>query len=221
MLIAEQLEKHGAVAGTSFRQAITDLIITLGLQNIIETGTLYGTGTTAAVLDGLEALGTDGKFISIECNPHNFLKARANTKGRPVRLLKGLSIPKELRPKLSEIDFSDYPDDTIVDHQPEKRAKNYFDETNYPGTDCLLDVALRMMSYQPDLVILDSGGHIGTIEFNYLMSKVKGEFYLALDDTRHVKHRKTVEQIKADCRFTDYFSTDEKFGSGIYKVQVH
>lgn len=220
MQIAEQIAPGGIVAGTEFMDAITDLVASGKLTRIIETGTYQGTGTTKAVIDGLMEHKLPSIFISIECNPINYAIAVRNNRGKPVKLLKGLSIPRYLLPKKEDIRFDDYPDSCIVDHSEETRQQKYYDETNHKGADSLIDVALRMTNPYPELVILDSAGYIGTIEFAYLMQRIKGPFYLALDDTNHVKHAKTVKLIETDNRFTLTFSSAQKFGSRIYQVQT-
>jgi hypothetical protein len=222
MQIAETLSKSGMSAGTAFMSALSDLVASKKLTRIIETGTYHGTGTTRAILDGVARHeNRPVSFVSIEVNPYNYQMALSNNKGQPVTILNGLSIPKSLLPKKEQIEFNDYSDEVIVDHFPHNRAELYYKETGFEVPDKQLDKALLLTSYYPNLVVLDSAGHIGTIEFDYLMGKVKGEFYLALDDTRHVKHSKTVEKIENNPgQFQIVFETDEKFGSRIYRVNV-
>lgn len=221
MRIAEDIAKDGVLAGTQFTDAITDLVYTNKMTRIIETGTYHGTGTTRAVLNGIHKHKVKPvHFVSIEVNPEYYATARRNTFGEPVSILKGLSIPKGLLPKKSEITFEGFTDETIIDHQPESRQELYYKETNYNVNDARLIEAMMIVDYRPELVILDSAGHIGTLEFDYLMSLVSGGFYLCLDDTRHVKHSKTVQKIETDHRFTLIKAFEEKFGSRIYKVQI-
>ena len=218
MQIAEEIEKGGVTAGTAFKDAITYLVAKEGLSRIIETGTYHGTGTTDAIIKGIQAHGQfPVAFVSIEVNDQNFRIALKNTAMKPVHILKGLSIPRSLLPPKESIRFDDYPESAIVDHQQENRAELYYNETDTTFPDNLLDQALEYTDYKPELVVLDSAGHIGTIEWEYLMAKIKGSCYLALDDTNHVKHLKTVEQIQTDSRYTLVFDTQEKFGSRIYQ----
>jgi len=222
MQIAEQLVKNGMAAGTAFMDAITKLIVDNKITRVIETGTYLGTGTTQAVWKGLEATGEQTRtFVSIEVNPDNHFHAVRNNKGRKIDFLMGLSIPRESLPKRNEITFEGYDDSVIVDHNEANRAKLYYQETAHNVPDRMLDKALVLTAYYPHLVILDSGGHVGMLEFDYLMSMVKGDLYLALDDTNHVKHFDTVKKIETDDRFTLTFQTDEKFGSRIYYVQTN
>jgi len=220
MQIAETLVKNGMSAGTAFMDELTRLVRDEKLTRIIETGTYLGLGTTTAILRGIDQHGERPvSFVSIEVNPYNAEQAKRNLKGRSVTILNGLSIPKSLLPKKKDISFEGFDDDVAVDHFPHDRAELYYKETGYEVPDKQLDKALLFTSFYPSLVVLDSAGHIGTVEFEYLMSKVKGKFYLALDDTNHVKHAKTVQLIETDNRFKLTFATDEKFGSRIYEVQ--
>lgn len=220
MQIAELLCRNGVSAGREFTDAITYLVSKFQITKVIETGTLFGLGTTAAVLEGFALHGINPvMFVSIEKDDFNYTVAVKNNIGKPVKILKGLSIPKHLLPTLEEIHFKDYPDTAIVDHMDDVRAKRYFDETNGAKVDDLLSTAVAMCEYTPELIILDSAGHIGTIEFDYLLPKITEGCYIALDDTNHVKHIKTVERILGDARFTEMFSTDQKFGSRIFQYK--
>ena len=193
MKIAEVVVQNGISAGTAFMDALTDLVASEKITRIIETGTYLGLGTTAAILKGIEAHGiTPVTFVSIEVNPSNYNQAVRNTQGKPVTILNGLSIPKSMLPKKDQIKFDDYGDDVIVDHHEHNRAELYFNETGYSVPDRQLAKALQITGEYPVLVVLDSAGHVGTIEFKWLMTKIKGSFFLALDDTNHVKHAKTV-----------------------------
>lgn len=219
MQIAEDLVKAGATAGASFKREITQMIKTGGFTKVIETGTYHGTGTTRAVLQGFDK-SKPFDFISIECNPAHVEIARKNIgKIEGFTILEGLSVPKKLRPK--KLDLKGYPDDTIVDHREKDRERLYKQEVDFTGPDELLKMALEMQGYETEMIILDSAGHMGTVEFDYLMSLVKAPFMLALDDTLHIKHRKTVQKIENDPRFTLTFETAEKFGSRIYAVQIN
>lgn len=216
MRIAQQVVREGMASGTAFMEAITNLIKKKKLKKIIETGSYMGTGTTKAIRDAMKG---DEQVYSIEVNPEHHKMAVRNNDGSGINFLLGLSVA---RPELPvSVNFDNMPSHVIVDHHEKVREKNYKAEVDFKGEDALLDYALSKFDYKPDLVILDSAGHMGLVEFNYLIQRAKGTYYLALDDTLHVKHYLSLEYIKD--HIEDYkiiFETDEKFGSAIVRVSI-
>lgn len=68
----------------------------------------------------------------------------------------------------------------------------------------------------PDLILLDSSGLLGYAEFCTLLGFINWPCFVALDDTNHIKHARSVKRIAGDNRFQKRFSTDERFGSGVW-----
>lgn len=194
MQIAETLVKQGMTGDTRFNDELSSLIQIHGLSKVIETGTYLGQGTTKAVMVGLSKLFHPFTFYSIEVNPTHHKQAVRNLGAyKGLHLLLGLSVAKTDVPTSSTFEVPEY---VVVDHHDSNRHLLYSLEVGYPVPDNMLDFALFQMNYKPDLVILDSAGHMGLIEFQYLMKRAKGSFYLALDDTDHVKHFETMIFIK-------------------------
>jgi hypothetical protein len=218
MQIAENLVKAGVTVSDSFKKELTKLIAEKGITKVIETGTYLGQGTTKAVLDGMMAHGKPFHFISIEVNSVYADQARKNTgKILGFDIWNGLSIPNSMKP--TSLTW-DYPDHVIVDHQPNKRNSLYIAELNHNVPDDMLKRAVDFMDGKPQLVLLDSAGHIGSIEFQYLQSLTKGSYILALDDTNHVKHYHSMELIRnSPEKFEILFETSDKFGSAIIQVK--
>jgi hypothetical protein len=212
MRIAEEIVKNGMSAGTAFTDALTGIIYAHSLKKIIETGSYKGEGTTAAIR---RAMSGDEQVYSIEVNPTYHHEAEVANGGSGIHFLLGLSIGNAQIPVDTTFNVPDW---VVVDHQPEYRSQLYNREVMHKVPDHMLDYALAQMDHRPDLVILDSAGHMGYIEFRYLMERVHGDFFLALDDTNHVKHYETCQVIKDDPRFSLVFNTIEKFGSRIYRV---
>jgi ADP-heptose:LPS heptosyltransferase len=160
-------------------------------------------------------------FHSIEINPAHFSHAVANLRAAGldsfVRLFRGLSVPRALLPTMAQIEDKtvrrpEY-DDIFVDHQETERARLYFAETNF--TDCpddLLGGALAGFGNRPDFVLLDSGGHMGFVEFQYLVQKLAGPCLIALDDIHHIKHHHSLRFMRHDPRFELLVESQEKFG---------
>lgn len=211
---------------STFSKVITEVITNYKPKKIIETGTYLGTGTTKIIASALKSLNINSTFYSIEVNPQNYANAKVNLTSAnlidKVNLLNGLSMPKELLPDketlnkttVTSVEFSD----VFIDHPENERVDKYFNETNFPYLpDNLLDKCLLEFEYKPEFVILDSGGHIGFIEFNYVINKIKSDCILALDDIYHIKHHKSYLFIKQDNRFEIIHESKEKFGFCIAK----
>lgn len=217
MLIAENIKGYTMTCSTELEHNITSLIANETITKVIETGTYLGMGTTKAVLKGFKIHGFDANLISIEVNPEFHAQAMYNNRGEMgLDLLNGLSIPRSMRP--TSITF-DVPDNIIVDYTDKDRVKKYSDEIDFEVEDCLLERAVNAFDGKPELVILDSAGHIGLIEFKYLMSLVGDEpFWLILDDTGHVKHYNTLQLIKSMPEHTIIWESDELHKAAIIKI---
>ena len=93
-------------------------------------------------------------------------------------------------------------DGLVVDHEESDRAKLYHRETDFPELpDDLLGRVLKEFNYNPDFVLLDSGGHMGHVEFRYVIDRLRGPSLIALDDIHHVKHFRSFQDLRADDRF--------------------
>ena len=207
-------------AASHFGRCIGDLFSRIRPRKVVETGTYRGTGTTTIIARALRDLGLDdARFISIEVNPGNVERATQNlaNAGLDVDVRTGLSVPRGLLPTIAEIERAYVAnvrsEGLIVDHEEADRARLYFGETNFPHLpDDLLGAALAEFDDRPDFVLLDSGGHVGFVEFNYLIGRLAGPCHLALDDIYHVKHFQSFERIKSDPRFELVTASEEKFG---------
>lgn len=215
--------------GSKFSETILTLFSKIRPTRIIETGTYHGTGTTSIIASSLRDLAIDGAiFFSIEVNPSNYLIALENLTRSEliarVRLLNGLSVPRRLLPTLHQIEdqcvhHMEFPH-LYVDHLPEERAQRYFSETNWPDVpEDVIGNCLAKFDFSPDFVLLDSAGSMGNIEFNYVISQLKGPCYIALDDINHVKHHKSFVQMKKDPRFQIINYSDERTGFCIARFE--
>lgn len=212
MQIAQHLMPNGMGAHNHFKDAITELIKTKKLERIIETGSYLGEGTTQGIANALVG---DEQVYSIEVNPSHYEAARKRHRNSIITFLLGLSVKRSDIP--TDISF-DVPDDIVIDHLDHNRDILYRQEVSFKVPDEMLHFALAKLDFEPDLVILDSAGHMGLIEFKYLMERVEPGFYLALDDTNHVKHYHTCQSLKTvDCELI--WQTEQGFGSRIYYIK--
>ncbi|MDR1612805.1 MAG: hypothetical protein LBT97_08475 [Planctomycetota bacterium] len=212
---------------SEFARSIEQLVRLVRPLTIIETGTYLGVGTTSAICRGLAALPQIRcEFHTIEVNPRHYTAALVNLAERGylrlVNPLNGLSLPRSLLPSREAIRryTVDEPpgEDIFVDFPEESRVDIYFRETEHADCpDDLLDICLRSCGCRPDLLLLDSAGHIGFIEFRHVLDKLRGQCFFALDDTMHVKHHESLVFIRRDPRFTILRESADKFGYCIAK----
>jgi len=208
---------------SQFARAIHTAFAETRPTRIIETGAYKGTGSTAIICSAILATeypaGARPKFFSVEINPRLVQIAQANTQkfrdaGVDLEFLNGLSLPRSLLPTPEQIQAMVSADDAdvYIDHSPAERVSLYAGEVAFDVPDDMLDKAMRAFDYKPDFVLLDSAGHLGFVEFKYAISKLSGPCWLALDDTNHLKHYKSLRAIKQDARFKIAVEGTEKFG---------
>ncbi|MHC5060099.1 MAG: glycosyltransferase [Planctomycetota bacterium] len=225
--IAADYVPHGAKIDTesSFAKSIEKFFERIHPKRIIETGTYLGTGTTTVIARALKKLALDDAvFYTIEVNPQHYLRARQHLVENDfnVRCLNGLSVPRSMLPSREDIRQRTVTniecEGIFVDHKETERVTLYYKETDFTDVpDNLLYKCLEQFDFRPEFVLLDSAGHMGNVEFNYLVANLRGSCYIGLDDIYHVKHHKSYEQIKNDSRFELVMSSREKFGFCIAK----
>lgn len=221
--IAGEIHAHDVTAMNTqnqFANSLKRLFVKYRPKRLIETGTYRGTGSTSMIAQALLSAGLhDARFLSIEVNEKNIARAKQHLAAQAynVQVIHGLSVPRCLLPSREQIE-SMYvnrieAESVFVDHQPGKRADLYFGETNYPDVpDDQLGACLQAFDYSPDFLLLDSGGHMGNIEFNYVLPLLKSPCIIALYDINHVKHYRSFQQVQNDDRFELIERSDEKFG---------
>lgn len=181
-------------ASPDLQYHITTLIGMETITSVVETGSYLGLGTTKAVLKGMRVHGFDYEFYSIECNPTHYRQAVKNNEGQKVNFILGKTLPKSMEP--INLSFENIPDDVFIDFTPETRDEMYRSEINFNVPDDQLGKVFSKL--KPEMVILDSAGHLGLIEFNYTMQLLKGHsFWLVLDDIQHIKHYHSMQIIRS------------------------
>ncbi len=211
--------------GSAFEQTIVRLINKIRPRRIIETGTYLGRGTTTIVWKALAAAGIEADFTTIEVNPeyHRRAKAYFSENGMKIKAVLGLSLARRQLPSVEEIQrqFVEHKEvkDIYYDHPENLRSVKYFAETDFDVPDRRLEKAMQDCNYRPDLVLLDSAGHLGYQEFDFVRRHLQGACHLVLDDVHHCKHYRSLQAIKADPRFELLEENDEKFGFAVARFQ--
>jgi len=197
---------------------ITGYIHHLGRVTVaIETGTYLGTGSTKFIAEAFQRTWPPKVFYTIEVDHNAAMQARVNLARFPfVCPLWGSSVDIEQAAEWLENDSVlqtpyAYPD-IWIDHIDEANsAKHYAAEmrgssamaghSDWAGEDLLRKLLDQHIHSQP-LVILDSAGGIGWLEFQIMLETLAGHrYFVLLDDVQHVKHFRSLDYIKGSDEF--------------------
>jgi hypothetical protein len=186
-----------------FRDVVKRLVNEYNINEVVETGTFLGTGSTKVFAgEGLNV-------FTIECNPNHLTQAVQNLEGfNNVCFIHGLSLQREKL--IKDLMSMDFPDGGIYDSTRPKVF--YTQEVLQP---VLVEDALSLFANNDkrQLVFLDSAGGVGFLEFIEFMSwplNIRRNKVLLLDDVTHVKHGKSVQSLK-DWGFDVNVSQDGRF----------
>jgi hypothetical protein len=184
-----------------FRSVVKEL--TAEVDEVIETGTFHGDGSTRIFAD-------TGKYVfTIECNYNNFVISNQNLATyENVCVLHGLSLSKaDLIKGLLNESF-----DLDVTYDSKYPKSFYMREISQ---NVVVDNALELLcnNDRKQLIFLDSAGGVGYLEYlwvmnlpnEYLMNKI-----LMLDDINHIKHYRSVKDL-IDKGFDVQISEDKRF----------
>ncbi len=195
---------------------------------VIETGTFEGRGSTTLIAECFADRAPPRAFVTIEANWASWRRARMNLADFPfVNAVWGGSVPVDealafIRSDEWLLNHHNYPDvfiddvdDPVAFYSREilgglggeavgvrGRILKCIDRLlRYHGEDLLRRYLRRYRSYAP-LVVLDSAGGIGFLEFSILRDTMRSSQYLVLlDDIQHIKHYRSAKHIYSDPAF--------------------
>jgi hypothetical protein len=207
--------------------ALSECILTEQIEYAIETGTYRGLGSTPMVANAFLKSRSPRQLITIESNWSNWRTARINlSKYDFVKVLWGQSVALDNAIRFINSDpvlqrHEEYPDIWIDDiHNPREFyikeiqgrlgddssrianlimacAKPFF----YRGDD-LLERYLNKFQERNPLIILDSAGGTGYLEFTTVLTNMaQNSFTILLDDIHHLKHFRSFEEINSNDNF--------------------
>lgn len=198
---APQSNEHGVkysinLNQSNFKETVDYLVDNYDFDEIIETGTYNGLGSTLVFAK------TKKYVFTIECNLNNYLTATKNLAPyQNVCVIHGLSIDRKIL--IEELLWEEFDLDTTYD-------------SDYPKSFYLREISHQVVvenaldtfcnNHRKQLVFLDSAGGIGFIEFKEFMDMYEdiqiewGEDFkgkiLMLDDISHIKHKRSVEYLE-------------------------
>ena len=176
----------------AFKKTVARLVKRFAIEEIVETGTYLGTGSTLVFAQ------TGLPVKSVECDAACVAQARKNLKGYPaVSILHGYSL------KQSEMLTFIMRDSIYEKNKTLAREGGCYAPLHYLGEissrRCPQDILIRLINNKKrQLILLDSSGGVGYLEFKKVMSiRYLKNKVLMLDDVRHVKHYRSVRELRA------------------------
>ena len=204
--------------------ALRRLIAVACVDVVVETGTYLGTGSTRLIAACFPPAMPPRRFVTIEVNFSNWCHAKSNLRAFPfVECRWGASVALETALRFLDADemlrdhashtgiYIDDTDDPVAFYKRELHARIGFsaavglDEDAkgllWDGEDLLPRMLAVHRGHRP-LIVLDSAGGIGLLEFQTVLH-VMGDkpFFLLLDDTHHIKHHRSLAYVRASSRF--------------------
>lgn len=198
------------------------------IDHVIETGTFNGLGSTKFVSESFPKGRPPRQFVTIETNWSSWCQAKRNLRQFSFVLpLWGKTVPLDRALQFLDTDdvlrnHHNYPDIFIddtsdplqfyreeakgrlggVSKNPRLAIHRMFDRILFYAGDNLLEKYLLKFRSANPLVILDSAGGIGFLEFSILEEVMRNHPYLiCLDDVHHIKHFRSAIHIKNDPHF--------------------
>lgn len=179
-----------------FKDTVAKLIEEFKIEEIIETGTNDGTGST--VVWGETKL----PVHTIECNPELYVKASENLKFyHNVTLHHAYSLLLlDMQDWIEEDNIYSSDREVMVDGGDEDPKKFYLKEL---GNNMIPEERLTQLirNNKKQIIFLDSAGGVGYLEYAEVMLQLEDghmskDKILILDDINHVKHCRSVDDLQ-------------------------
>lgn len=185
----------------------------------VETGTYLGEGSTRLVADAIHAEGMAVPFATIENNLENWGYARRALRDRPfVECRLGLSVGYAeafafIKSDPAILYHEIYPDVYIDDlENPLRFYMRELESSGHVAEDLLRQLLVSYRERHP-LVVLDSAGGIGWLEFKITLALFgEAPFVLLLDDTKHLKHFRSLAVVEGDPSTWEILAQDNTRG---------
>lgn len=183
-------KNHININSSLFEDEIKSVIEKYTIQEIIETGTNTGLGSTAILAKMCIPV------FTLECDPNNAERAKFNLSTSPhVTVINGFSLNKKNMIEFILSDKVNHPQDIMIDALDP--IDFYLKEINFDVPENLLLPLIENDKSQ--LIFLDSAGGVGYLEYLKVMSlpqEYLSKKVLALDDIYHVKHYRSVLDLE-------------------------
>jgi hypothetical protein len=201
----------------AFNSTITDLITDFMLQDIVETGTYTGQGSTSIFAK------TGLPVYTIEAKPSFAKQARQYLKDENVVVFNAFSLPKTLMLKyIVEQQYLQLPLSPTLktDGPPSFYLKELFYDTEHVVLEDMLPSLI--LNERRQLIFLDSAGAIGYLEAMYvakLLEKhnLQNKKIILLDDVDHIKHGNSVIDLAEKWGWVVSITKSGRLGWAVHK----
>ena len=209
---------------SSLAVGISDFLKEVRPSHVIETGTYEGLGSTKIIAELLTQLKCADQFVTVEANWKSWKKAKRNLQPYSfVKPLWGNTVDvKHASAFIMDDEVLKHPEnypDLLFD-TPYNQQQFYLDEINgklggrvskrnmlaylmdrslhFSGSNLLTKYLQKFRGHEP-LIVLDSAGGIGWLEFQIVRETLGNQSYhILLDDINHVKHFRSYQAIQKD-----------------------
>lgn len=184
-----------------FTSTILKLVDDYKIQEILETGTFRGTGSTLIFAK------TGLPVTTIECNYGFYQEACRNLAAyKNVKLLHGYSLLFDDMIRFIKTDTFNGTKPELIKDMPPQEARNFYLNEVSQGNlaENLLEKHFKKDIRQ--LVFLDSAGGMGLLECKKVLQLMETPVLLVMDDLNHVKHYRTairLKQLGLDLHFSE------------------
>ena len=220
------------------RQLLAEAIVRERIAHVVETGTFEALGSTRFLAETFASTMVPRTFVTIEANWRSWRRARRNLRRFPFVLpLWGQSLDACRALEFIETDeclrehqrypdiFIDDVEDPVAFYRRELRGElggvprrlhrrllRKFDHAVHYQGERLLERSLRKVRDESPLIVLDSAGGVGWLEFQTVMTEMQHRrYHLLLDDVHHLKHFRSLAHIRSDRSFR-IVGQDERHG---------
>ncbi|RRA98718.1 hypothetical protein [Larkinella rosea] len=212
-----------------FKQTLRNLFRQHRISYIIESGTFIGTGSTRTIAQAIPKNRPPESYFTVEANLAFHTLSRFNLmRWNFIKPLWGNTIARQDAVRFIQqdealhhherypdvyIDTTDNPVQFYTDEVEGRLGNNliinlvaWFGNTFLTRRENLLKELLQQYGHEKPLVILDSAGGMGWLEYQTVRDTLRGKpYWLILDDIHHLKHFRSFEDVKtrADFRIID------------------
>ncbi len=178
-------------------------------EDIVETGTFMGTGSTTVFAR------TGIKTTTIECNKQRAEVATNNLSRYPnVTVVNGLSMDRKGSVEFILQDDHEFPWSVKRDVSDQRQERDFY--TREINVECPTENVLPLLISNDNnqLIFLDSAGGMGFYEFKEGLMQLQGDHLkqktVIFDDVNHIKHYRSVKLLE-DAGYCVNYDWDLRF----------